>query len=141
MWTKIQQFAGRMLGERTPVLQFGQLLPATHCDYVRRGSKGDLYGCRWLNCQFQRGHDGPHQDPYGREFQSRITVRHIRKSQIPCEFVARNERAKEQGRQYRRCFRIEGHFGQHRDEFGQPFRSSTLDTDVFIYDRGRQPRN
>lgn len=52
---------------------------------------------------------------------------------MPCEFVTKNEWEKWDHKAYRLCFRIEGHFGQHRDEDGVPFRSNTLDTDVFIY--------
>ncbi len=53
---------------------------------------------------------------------------------MPCEFVLKVDPSEYAGRQYLRCFRIEGHFGLHRDEYGGRFRSNTLDTDVMTYD-------
>ena len=108
------------------------------CKYVTRGSKGDLLAYRWYFCLLTEGHAGPHKDPYHRDFRSELQVRDIRKGQMPCEFVTAHERTPWEPRGHLRCFRIEGHFGMHCDEYGGRFRSSLLDTDVFIY-LGRWP--
>ncbi len=113
-------------------------MQSKQCKYVSRGSKGDLLGFRWYFCHQQEGHTGPHKDPYNRNFQSDIHVRAIRNGQMPCEFVGKHEPTPWERRRYLRCWRVEGHFGRHCDEYGGRFQSSLLDTDVFVY-LGRWP--
>jgi hypothetical protein len=105
-----------------------QMMQSEYCKYIIRGSKGDLLG----------GHAGHHKDPYNRDFQSNLRARDISKGQMPCEFVTRHERTPWEQRGHLRCFRIEGHFGMHCDEYGGRFRSSVLDIDAFSYG-GRWP--
>ena len=109
------------------------VLQSEQCKFVRRGSKGDILAYRWYFCHLKEGHAGPHKDPYNRDFRSELHARDIRKGQMPCEFVKARERTPWERSGHLRCFRIEGHFGLHCDEYGGRFRSSLLDTDVFIY--------
>ncbi len=115
-----------------------EVLQSQQCKYVRRGSKGDLLGFRWYFCRMREGHAGPHLDPYNRHFQSDIQVRNILKGQMPCELITEHTRTAWERSSHLRCFRIEGHFGMHRDEYGGRFRSSVLDIDVFT-SPGRWP--
>jgi hypothetical protein len=142
MWEKIRQFIDRRAKERAErravTAFYDRVLSGTQCKYIRRGSKGDLLGCRWYFCQLQEGHTGPHKDPYHRDFQSSLHLRAIRKGKLPCEFVAARERTPWEPRSHVRCYRVEGHFGAHCDEYGGRFRSSLLDTDVFTFP-GRWP--
>ncbi len=114
------------------------VMRSEQCTYIRRGSKGDLLAYRWYFCHLKEGHAGPHKDPYHRDFRSELQVRDISKGQMPCEFVTRHERTKWEPRSHLRCFRLEGHFGMHCDEYGGRFRSSSLDIDLFSY-LGRWP--
>lgn len=109
------------------------VMQSEQCKYITRGSKGDLLGFRWYFCRLREGHSGPHRGPYGRDFRSELQVRDISKGQMPCEFVTRHERTPWEPRGFLRCFRVEGHFGMHCDEYGGRFRSSSLDIDLFSY--------
>ena len=115
-----------------------RVMQSEQCKYIRRGSKGDMLGFRWYFCHLIEGHAGPHKDPYNRDFQSNLQVRDIRKGQMPCEFITEHERTAWEPRSHLHCFRIEGHFGMHCDEYGGRFRSNVLDIDVFTYP-GRWP--
>jgi hypothetical protein len=114
------------------------VLQSEQCKYVRRGSKGDLLGFRWHFCHRKEGHAGPHKDHCHRDFRSELQVRDIRRGQMPCEFIIEHKPTPWERQHYLKCYRIEGHFGRHSDEYGGRFRSSVLDIDIFSYP-GRWP--